>query len=147
MAHDIIQIQDAGGNVFYPETLSAAVARADGQSVEQALSALEAPQRQLLAFSYQNGWQDYTEDNSLEIWKDPWGYVHLAGSITGGTDTGVLALPQGWRPRRTYAQMARNASNGVMAAYFHISTDGEMRLVDGALSGGTYNINGYFYAG
>ena len=58
MAHDIIQIQDAGGSVFYPQTLSAAVARADGQSVEQALSALEAPQRQLLAFSYQNGGQD-----------------------------------------------------------------------------------------
>ena len=147
MAHDIRQMQDAGGNVFYPETLSAAVARADGQSVEQALSALEAPKRQLLAFSYQNGWQDYTEDNSLEIWKDPWGYVHLAGSITGGTDTGVLALPQGWRPRRTYAQMARNASNGVMAAYFHISTNGEMRLVDETLSDSTYNINGYFYAG
>lgn len=146
MAHDIIQIQDAGGNVFYPQTRAEAVARVDGQSVEQALSALEAPQRQMLPFTYQNGWQDYTKDNSLEIWKDPWGYVHLAGAITGGNDAGVLTLPQGWRPRRTYAQMARNASNGAMTAYYYIGANGEMRLVDEALSG-VYNISGYFYAG
>lgn len=56
------------------------------------------------AFSYQNGWSEYTDANFLTgagYMKDHLGRVHLRGMVKGGTGTAgttIIQLPVGYRP-------------------------------------------------
>ncbi|WP_138294460.1 MULTISPECIES: BppU family phage baseplate upper protein [unclassified Clostridium] len=108
---------------------------------------LLANDRALLDFEFLNEWSNYDLDNSLMIWKDPWNYVHLLGTIKRGTDQHFLTLPSGFIPERTYGNMVRNASTGVgNTDLLFINRNGECFIVnDNGSAGESVNINAYFY--
>lgn len=115
-------------------------------NVAERVAALENPERQFLDFTFLNGWKNSSSGtNDLIIWKDPWGYVHMAGSIYGGSESKVLELPVGYRTERTYAAFVRNASEGTITDAHLFITGADMRiLTDGPLST-VYTISAYYY--
>ena len=49
--------------------------------------------------AFQNGWSNYGGFSTMAFAKDSAGFVHLKGTITGGTfDVPVITLPVGYRP-------------------------------------------------
>lgn len=115
-------------------------------NVAERVAALENPERQFLDFTFLNGWKNSSSGtNDLIIWKDPWGYVHMAGSIYGGSESKVLELPTGYRTERTYAAFIRNASEGTITDAHLFITGANMHILTDSLLSNTYTISAYYY--
>ena len=64
-----------------------------------ALAAGKTPEA-FIAVSYTNTWTTQAGYDALSYYKDPWGRVHLRGTLDGSGATAVAAgtLPAGYRP-------------------------------------------------
>ena len=115
-------------------------------NVAERVAALENPERHFLNFTFLNGWKNSSSGtNDLIIWKDPWGYVHMAGSIYGGSESKVLELPTGYRTERTYAAFIRNASEGTITDAHLFITGANMHILTDSPLSNVYTISAYYY--
>ena len=107
---------------------------------------LLANDRVYLDFEFLNGWKNSSSGaNDLIIWKDPWGYVHMAGSICGGSAEKVLELPEGYRTERTYAAFVRNASEGTITDAHLFITGADMSIFTDSPLSNTFTVSAYYY--
>lgn len=75
---------------------------------------------------FSNSWANEAGYNSAGFYRDPYGYVHLNGMVTGGADgTSPFRLPPGYRPENKEAHVVQSLSGATYkTGWVEIDTDG-----------------------
>lgn len=89
---------------------------------------------------YTNSWTTFAGHSSAAYYKDPFGRVHLRGSITGGTmNQAAFTLPVGYRPLSTIFHASSSVSS------LDVNSSGEVKPTVGS-SSDIFGINFSFRA-
>lgn len=93
---------------LYPDEFKSWLPRAIEQNPNLRLSSIQLPQVEPVRYVgtsgqplFQGTWVNYAAGyEEAGYWKDPWGTVHLCGTVKNGViNTPIFTLPGGYRPK------------------------------------------------
>lgn len=139
---------------LYPDEFKAWLPRAIEQNPNLRLSSLQLPQVETVRYvgtsgqpAFQGTWVNYAAGyEEAGYWKDPWGVVHLCGTVKNGTiNTPIFTLPGGYRPKAR--EMFVNQAGADTGFRLDVSAAGDVIPVNGtngyvSLSGITFRAFG-----
>lgn len=120
---------------LYPDEFKAWLPRFINQSVNLSLSISQLPAVEAMRVvgaqgqpAFQNGWVNFGGvDAVCSFYKDPWGIVHVKGTIKSGTASSIVfTLPAGYRPQHT--EFFAIVANGAFG-YCTVTPAGDVTVV------------------